>query len=144
MRILFDTSVLVAAMVAAHPAYERAFPWLQRVHTQENDGLIAVHSLAELYSVLTTLPLRPPVLPEIAQRMIAHNILSTFQIISLIADDYQAVITHLSSMALSGGIIYDALIGYAAIKANADQIITLNAKDFHRIYPNLAARIVVP
>ena len=131
-------------MVDAHPAYERAFPWLQRVHAKENDGLIAAHSLAELYSVLTTLPLRFPVSPEIAQRMIAHNILSTFQVIPLMADDYQAVITHLSRMALSGGIIYDALIGHAAIKANADQISTLNAKDFHRIYPDLAARIVVP
>jgi len=30
VKVLFDTSVLVAALVAAHPAHDRAFPWLKR------------------------------------------------------------------------------------------------------------------
>jgi len=29
MKVLLDTSVLVAAMVEAHPAHEKSLPWLQ-------------------------------------------------------------------------------------------------------------------
>lgn len=55
MRVLLDTSVLVAAMVEAHPAHERALPWLQRVEAGIDSGVVAAHSVAELYAVLTTL-----------------------------------------------------------------------------------------
>lgn len=30
MKVLFDTSVLVAAMIESHPAHERALPWPQK------------------------------------------------------------------------------------------------------------------
>ena len=144
MKILLDTSTLVAAMVEAHPAYERAFPWLQRVHAKEHLGLIAAHSLAELYSVLTTLPVSPPVSPATAQQLIEHNILSVFEIVALSGEDYQAVLAHLTNMELIGGIIYDTLILYAAIKADAEKVITLNAKDFRRIYPDFADKVMIP
>ena len=29
MKVLLDTSVLIAAMVESHPMHERALPWLQ-------------------------------------------------------------------------------------------------------------------
>ena len=45
---------------------------------------------------------------------------------------------------LAGGVIYDALIVYAGIKAKVDQIITLNNRDFSRIYPEFADKIVIP
>jgi len=31
MKVLLDTSVLVAAMVEAHPAHEKSLPWLQQI-----------------------------------------------------------------------------------------------------------------
>lgn len=131
-------------MVDAHPAYPRALPWLQGVHAEEHIGLVAAHSLAELYSVLTTLPVRPPVSASTARQMIEHNILSTFDSVTLSGEDYRTVIEHLTEMGLIGGIIYDALICYAAIKANVEKLITLNAKDFQRIYPDFADKIVSP
>jgi len=51
MKVLLDTSVLVAAMVEAHPHHVRAFPWLQRVKRKEVTAVLACHSLAELYSM---------------------------------------------------------------------------------------------
>jgi predicted nucleic acid-binding protein len=42
MRILLDTSVLVAAMIEAHPMHERALPWLQRVQDGQDVGLTVV------------------------------------------------------------------------------------------------------
>ncbi len=41
----------------------------------------------------------------------------------------------MSEKGLSGGIIYDALIAKAALKAKADRLLTLNKKDFEKIVP---------
>ncbi|MBI3909648.1 MAG: PIN domain-containing protein [Armatimonadetes bacterium] len=144
MRILLDTSVLVAAIVEAHPAHERALPWLQRIRSSSDAGLISAHSLAEVYATLTTLPLRPRLSPETALRLIRDNILSAFEVVPLSDDDYVAVINHLAGLGVTGGAIYDALIMHAAAKSSADQVVTLNDRDFRRVCPALADRITVP
>ena len=144
MRILLDTSVLVAAIVEAHPAHTQALPWLQRVKEGTDTGLVAAHSLAELYAVLTTLPVRPRISPALAQRLIKHNVLNVFEAVFLSDKDYVAVIDNLSGLGIIGGATCDALILHAASKAGVDQIVTLNEKDFHRVGPDLAGKIVSP
>jgi len=42
-RVLFDTSVLVAAMLEEHPHHSECFAWLQRVKTEEIAGFISTH-----------------------------------------------------------------------------------------------------
>ncbi len=74
MRILFDTSVLVAGIVEAHPMHERAGPWLERARAGEFEFLAASHTLAELYAVLTRLPLSPRIWPGVARRLIQANV----------------------------------------------------------------------
>jgi predicted nucleic acid-binding protein len=44
MRVLFDTSVLVAAMVELHPAHEKALSWLQRAKDGTHQGFVAAHT----------------------------------------------------------------------------------------------------
>jgi predicted nucleic acid-binding protein len=144
MKILFDTSVLVAAMIEAHPMHEAALPWLQQVSDQSETGLVAAHSIAELYAVLTTLPVRPQIPSSIAYRLIQQNVLNSCEIVSLSKEDYIAVIDHLSESGIVGGVTYDALILHAALKADADRVLTLNVGDFQRIYSDLADRIVSP
>ena len=56
MKVMFDTSVLVAGMVEPHPMHERALPWLKRARSRDLEFFVAGHTLAELYAVLTTLP----------------------------------------------------------------------------------------
>ena len=58
--------------------------------------------------------------------------------------DYAAVIVHLADLGIIGGATYDALILHAAAKANVDQVLTLNEKDFRRVHPALAEKIVSP
>lgn len=60
MRALLDTSVLVAGMVEVHPHHGERFKWLKKAIEGEIEGVVAAHSLAELYSVLSTLPVHPP------------------------------------------------------------------------------------
>jgi len=144
MRVLLDTSVLVAAMVEAHPDHARALPWLQRAKRKEVTAIVACHSLAELYSVLTTLPVHPRISPSMAWHLIQENILGALEVIALSKDDYRAVLEHLSQMGISGGATYDALMAYTASKAAVDQLITLNEQDFRRVWPALSERIVAP
>ena len=68
--VLFDTSVLVAAMLEEHPHHSKCFAWLQRVRSEEIEGFISTHSIAELYSVLTRFPRYPRINPELAQRLL--------------------------------------------------------------------------
>jgi len=78
VRILLDTSVLVAAMLVTHPAHHRAIAWLQRIRQGSDTGPVSAHSLAELYAVLTRLPVQPRFTPEVARQMIATNVLDLF------------------------------------------------------------------
>ena|SRR5438445_6927353 len=144
MRILLDTSVLVAAMVEGHPAHERSLTWLQRVKSGPDAGLIAAHSLAEVYAILTSLPGRPRITPARARQLIQSNILGSFEVVSPAEQDYVALIDHLAELGISGGATYDALILQAAARSNVDQVVTLNERDFRRVYPVLAERIVAP
>lgn len=142
MKILLDTSILVAAMVEAHPAHEQGVIWLKRVTSGADKGLVAAHTLAELYSILTTLPVEPRISPREAKRLIQHNVIQKLEIITLSAQDYDQVIEHLAEIGIIGGATYDGLILRAAANANVDIVVTLNEKDFRRVYPNLADRII--
>jgi predicted nucleic acid-binding protein len=143
MKVLFDTSVLVAAFEVSHPRHGVCLPWLQRAQEQEIDGYISTHSFAELYSVLTRLPVRPPISPAIAQRLIDDN-LGLFAAITLAANDYQQAIACMVGLNLPGGGIFDALIAQAALKAKVDMLLTLNPSHFTRLGENIAQRVQVP
>jgi predicted nucleic acid-binding protein len=144
VRILFDTSVLIAAVVEAHPAHAVTFPWLQRVKDKVDAGFVAAHSLAEMYSILTRLPVRPPISPEMARQVITVSVLNTCAVVALSVPDYVTLLDHLADLKIVGGAVYDALLLHAASKSEVDQVITLNARDFRRVYPTLADRIVSP
>ena len=144
MKVLFDTSVLVAAMVEGHPSHERAWPWLQQAKTGKVQGVVAAHSLAELYAVLTVLPLQEKISPEAAWKLIRENLLKDFKVITLSQADYRVVLQRLMRQELIGGVVYDALIAQAARKARVDRLITLNVADFRRVWPEGKERISKP
>ena len=124
--------------------HERAVQWLKRVKQQTDTGIVSAHTLAELYAILTRLPIQPRISPDLAKRLIHDNVLTTCQVIPLTQDDYEAVIARLAERGLVGGVTYDALILHTATKAQVDVIVTLNAKDFNRIDPSLANKITTP
>ena len=144
MRILFDTSALIAAMVEGHPSHTLVLPWLQRVKAKTDTGLVAAHSLAELYAILTRLPVTPRIAPALALQLIQHNVLEICEVVALSVADYVTLLNHLAGLGIAGGVVYDALLLHAAWKADVDQVVTLNAHDFRRVYPALAGRIVSP
>jgi predicted nucleic acid-binding protein len=144
VRVFFDTSVLVAAMVASHPAHLLALLRLQQVKDGTDQGIVAAHSVAELYAILTRLPVQPRITPATAQQLIKHNVLDVCELVVLSNQEYAILIDHLADVGIIGGATYDALILHAAATANIDQILTLNEKDFRRVYPSLTAKIATP
>lgn len=144
MRVLFDTSVLVAGIVEAHPAHERALPWLARGRSGEIEPLVSAHSAAETFAVLSTMPLSPRISPGLARQLVRENVLSVARVVTLSARDYGAVIDEIADLGLSGGAVYDALIARAAVSGKADRLLTLNPKDFLRVWPGGSERIQTP
>ena len=71
MKVLLDTSVLVPGMVKVHPRHALALPWLQQAKERKFDGVVSAHSLAEVYNVITTLPVRPRIPPDFVQELIS-------------------------------------------------------------------------
>lgn len=144
MKTLFDTSVLVAAMIEPHPMHSRALPWLKRAKARELDFFVACHTLAELYAVLTTLPLSPKISPATAKYLILENVKSQAKIVTLSQADYISVISKMTNLGLRGGSIYDALIAKSAQKAGADHILTFNYRDFMRVWPDGINYLIEP
>jgi predicted nucleic acid-binding protein len=144
VRVLLDTSVLVAGLVAAHPMHARALPWLQEAKRGEIALSVAAHTIAELYSVLTTLPVHPRIAPSVARQLIRASVESSATFVALSHADYRAVVNELSERGLSGGVVYDALIARAAEKARAEQLVTLDPDDFRRAWPSVKEIVVLP
>lgn len=143
MKLLFDTSSLIAAFVQSHSAHTAAWGWLQETLEGAHGGVVATHTLAELYAVLTRLPLRPPIPPSIALQLIEEN-LEGFQTVALSVADYRSVLRRLEKLNLAGGAVYDALIAQAALKTKADHLITLNPTHFRRLGQDVEAIVLVP
>jgi predicted nucleic acid-binding protein len=124
MKALLDTSVLVAALVEPHPEHRRALPWLAKAKSSSTELVISSHTIAELYAVLSTLPVSPRITPGFAWRLIHESIEPHVSIVSLTTSEYIATVRYLSEIGLSGGAVYDALIVKAAQKAEAEAHIT--------------------
>lgn len=135
MKILFDTSIIVAALIESHPMHERSFPWLKQAKAREFDLIVASHTLAELYAVLSTLPLKPRITPAVAWRLVHENLESTARVVSLTPTEYRSTIKSISELGLAGGIIYDALIAKVAQKSTVERLLTLNIEHFKRVWP---------
>lgn len=144
MKVLLDTSVLVTALVEPHPEHLRALPWLTSAKSKSSELVISSHTIAEVYAVLSTLPVSPRISPGLAWRLINESILSKVSVVSLTSSEYIATVKHLSDLGLSGGAVYDALIVKAAVKSGADRVVTFNMNDLRRVWPEGASRIVTP
>lgn len=131
--VLCDTSVLVAGMVEQHVHHSETLPIIEGILKGRFKGLISAHSLAECYSVLTTLRDLPPMPPSQAREVVEKNLLEAFQVIGLSVEDYRRALRLVSEPGLRGAAIYDALILQAALRGKVSVIITWDKRDFTRL-----------
>jgi predicted nucleic acid-binding protein len=104
--LLLDTSIAVALMVEDHEVHAAAL----EVVEGRRLGLSG-HAWFETYSVLTRLPGAHRRSPADALRLLAHNFpVSAF----LGQDESLALGREIAGLGVSGGAVYDALVGAAA------------------------------
>jgi predicted nucleic acid-binding protein len=133
MKVFFDTSVLIPAMVDQLSNHARCFPTFIEYSENENEGFCSTHVLAECYSVMTTLPLRRRINPLDARQLVHDTVIGRLTIIPLGIDEYRKAIDRVSSKGLLSGIIYDALHLVAAEQVSCERIFTFNADHFRRL-----------
>lgn len=133
--IFFDTSVIVAGLIEAHPHYEKSNFWLGKIVSKKEKGCISSHTLAELYSSLTTIPVVPKIRPDQVIHLLEESILNHFLIYELKKEDYINILKESSLYSIKGGMIYDSIQIFAAKKLKAKTILTWNLKHFQSIWP---------
>ena len=139
--IFVDTNVVVAASTVSDKRHDACVDVL--AVADKRGGCCSIHTLAEIFNVLSGRPLPLRMSPSDAAKVVAH-IAQRLTTISLTASEYVRAVEGLARLGHSGGMIYDALIVACARKAKASRIYTLNSKHFRLVAPDLAARIVEP
>jgi len=141
MKEFFDTSVLVAAFWGGHAHHNTSISRLGTANKKQS--ACGVHSLAEVYAVMTALPVKPMIPPEQAL-LFVEEVRKRLTLVSLNGEEYFAAIQKAAGDGFSGGRIYDALLLACAAKVKAQSIYTWNLKHYQAIAPELAAAIRNP
>jgi predicted nucleic acid-binding protein len=115
------------------------------LYTQCDPGIAfcASHSLAEVYSTLTLIPLPHRATPDQAVEFL-ESIHRRFCLVSLEGSDYLASIREAAANRISGGAVYDALIARCAVQAGADQIFTGNIRHYKLLGAEVSKRVKSP
>lgn len=138
----FDTSVLVAALVVTHPRHRDCRSLLDRAERGEADGVICAHALAESFSVLTRLPLRPQIRPGDAELLVSRELAAHLRVVPVDGESQLAAIRAVTTAGRSGGAVHDALHVVCLRRAGAERIWTLNRGDFTAFWDD--AHVVEP
>ena len=143
MKVLADTSVLVAALVASHPHHARARVWLQAAHEKRLDLGLTVHAIAESYSVLTRIPF-PAKFSATQAKQALEEIAKIAHVIAADAPLYFATVERCEGLGLVSGAIFDALHVVSAERWGADAVLTFNERDFVRLSLSTSPRVIIP
>lgn len=144
MRVAFDTSVLVAALLENHRHHERAIVWLRAVADETVEGVFSRHALAETWSVLTRIPLEPGLSAAEALQILERLQREGFTTTDLPGEVYDIALRRCADAELSSGAIFDALHLVAAEAAEAELMLTFNVRDFVRLAVEGSPKILAP
>lgn len=72
------------------------------------------------------------------------NIRDKLTVVSLDEREYFQMVEEAAAAKLAGGAVYDALLGYCALKVHAETLYTWNTKDFLRLPPAISNRVRHP
>ncbi len=141
MKAFFDSSVLVAAFHGAHVHHKASLAAIATA--SKKTAFCAAHTLAEVYSVMTRLPVRPRISPE-QGLLFVESIRERFSIVALSEKEVYEVIAAAAGRGVGGGKIYDAMILRCAEKSKTEFIYTWNLDDFGQLAGGVAERLRTP
>jgi len=128
---LLDTSCLVAAVCTWHRRHDDTRREIERRDAAGEKLVLAAHSLAETFSVLTRLPEPHRLHPNDALALIEANWGET-RLVALGGPDYRATLRRCRDVGIGGGAVYDALIATCARKAEVETLLTWDLEGFKR------------
>jgi predicted nucleic acid-binding protein len=128
---LLDTSCLIAAVCGWHSDHEATRKEIERRSAGGDKLVLAAHSLAETFSVLTRLPEPYRLRPEDALTAIETNWGET-RLVALAAEEYRTLLRRCRDVGIGGGAVYDALIAACARKARVATVVTWDLAGFER------------
>ena len=141
MKVFADSSVLIPVFIPSHQHHDRSFNWFSAA--DPGSAACAAHSLAEVYSTMTRLPIKYRATEQHAL-LFLEAIEEHFSVITLDVDEYRAAIWNAAALGVAGGTIYDALIAACALKAKADVLYTWNTVHFSSMGEEIARRVRTP
>jgi predicted nucleic acid-binding protein len=141
MKVAFDTSILVAALVEEHPAHERAVWWFKP--RKDLSRVACWHAFAETWAVLTSMPLDPPVSGQVAATVL-DRMRNVVAFVPPRAGTYREAVSRCAGIGLRSEAIYDAIHLVTAEAESADLFLTFNERDFTRLSLPGGPRIVSP
>lgn len=132
----FDSSVVVASLLAAHAAHGAALAAVENVLDEEGSFLLPAHAALESYAVLTRLPSPHRLAPADAARLLretcgVHARLAAAPPPARFWDLLDAF----AAAGVAGGRAYDALILRTARHGGATRLLTLNPRHFVDLAP---------
>ncbi|MBI1357317.1 MAG: PIN domain-containing protein [Acidobacteria bacterium] len=133
MPIALDTSFVIAACCAWHPAFSICRDAL--LERPVEPLILPVHVMAESFSVLTRLPRPRRLPPNLAWRLLEERFFSKCAAASLEKQDLANAVAACRDAGAAGGRVYDALIAASAARAGATVLWTLNPKHFLAVAP---------
>lgn len=139
MRVLLDTSCLVAAAVPQHEHHAATVADLARRRAGGDTFVMAAHAVLEAYAVLTRLPPPHRLAPGDALAVLDRN-WGKSETVALTGAESWRVVRRQAPSVIGGGRVYDAHIAACAQKAKVAEILTWNVRHFE----SAAVRIAAP
>lgn len=120
MKLAADTSVLIASFASWHEHHDLAF-----LATGRTDAVVG-HCLIETFSVLTRLPAPHRMTAEVVSEFIERTF-ADHTVVALPPDEHRELVSGAAALGITGGAIYDALIGATCAKAGL-KLLTLDGR----------------
>ena len=134
MRVLVDSSCLVAAALPQHEHHAATLADLTRRRAAGHTFILAAHAVFEAYSVLTRLPPPHRLAPVDAAAVLDRN-WGASESVALTGVESWRLLRQLAAAGIAGGRIYDGAIAACARKGKADEILTWNRRHFGGAQP---------
>ncbi len=139
-RALADSNVLIASLIEGHVHHE---PSVQAMNMAGWRFHISTHSLAETYSTLTRkASSRGYEWPSARAIVVLEGLMASNEVVGLTPAQTIDSIRVFAAAGGRGPLLYDWLIGRAAVQSGIDRIITWNVKDFQPLF--LDMRVETP
>jgi predicted nucleic acid-binding protein len=128
VSLLLDTSVILASLDADEPHHAACDKLLAGGGHQ-----VYVHALAETFAILTGGRHARRLPPAQAAQLIEDSVLPFVQIVHLTGRETMSALAQSERRGARGGAIYDLLHLWAARKAGAQALLTLDLRDFQAL-----------